>query len=502
LNPAQSTSPVIPRLSLWKIASLCFGLFGVQIVWGLQNVNTSRIFQTLGANVAELPMLWIAGPIAGLIVQPIIGHWSDRTWTRYGRRRPFLVVGAVLTTLALLLMPNVTTIWSASLTLWLLTISINIVMEPFRALLADLLPEEQRDAGFALQVLFIGSGAVFAAVLPWLFAHHFGWLGEVGERELPQSVHAAFYAGAAGLLLTVLWSVAAAKERPPGAAQAQVADSELSPRDPAALGRRGAIWFGLGVIGTGLVAGFDLAREGYLLCAVAIAFGITQILAARPNIRFGSEAGVVATAFIGMPRVLRRLAVTQFATWLGLFAMWVYMVPAIAGSHYGNPAPGTAAYHTAADQVGILFAAYNGVAAIFALLLPTIVARLGRRRSHALCLGLGAAGFASIGLIRDPALLWLPTIAIGCAWASIMSTPYAMVASAVPPSRFGLYMGIHNIFLVLPQLAGAALLGPLISEVFQGDASRALDFAGVAFFVAAASTLLISPEADPLKATK
>jgi maltose/moltooligosaccharide transporter len=485
-----------PRLSLWQIASLCCGLFGVQIVWGLQNVNTSRIFQSLGADVSELPMLWIAGPIAGLIVQPIVGQWSDRTWGRFGRRKPFLLVGAFLTALALLLMPNVTSIWTASLMLWLLTFSINIVMEPFRALLADLLPEEQRDAGFALQVLFIGSGAVFASILPWLFTRG-GWSGEAAGAELPASIHAAFYTGAAGLLVTVLWSVARARERAP---EDERALSNLSVPFPGdrKLARRGGAWLVLAGGIAALVLGFELSREGYLLSAVFAAFGIIQLMAAGPTLKPASGVGAIASAIINMPPVLRRLALTQFATWFGLFAMWVYMVPAIAQRHHGSPTPGSAGYHQVADEVGILFAAYNGVAAIFALLLPSLVAKFGRRESHALCLGVGAAGFALIGMVDDPDWLWVPTAAIGCAWASIMSAPYAMVASAVPPSRVGVYMGIHNIFLVLPQLAGAALLGPVIGTAFGGNAARALDVAAAAFFIAAFSTFLIPREADPL----
>ncbi|HET6941757.1 MAG TPA: MFS transporter [Sphingomicrobium sp.] len=488
------------RLSVWHIASLCCGLFGVQIVWGLQNVNTSRIFQTLGADVSDLPMLWIAGPIAGLIVQPIIGHWSDRTWTRLGRRRPFLLVGTFLTALSLLMMPNVTTVWSASLMLWLLTISINIVMEPFRALLADLLPEDQRDTGFALQVLFIGSGAVFASVLPWLSTHMFGWSAQAPGNELPPSIHAAYYAGAAGLTLTVLWSVFAARERPPAKrAATENPASDDSRERKIRLSRHGLAWLAAAAIGVGFVFTLDLQREGYVLCAAAAGLGFVQLLAANSTRRWRSGPGAVASAIIGMPPVLRRLALTQFATWFGLFAMWVYLVPAVAGSHYGGPAPGSEAYHRAADQVGILFAAYNGIAALFALLLPALVAAIGRRRCHALCLGLGAIGFAAIGSVDDANWLWLPTAAIGCAWASIMSIPYAMVASAVPPDRVGLFMGIHNIFLVLPQLAAAALLGPLIGELFSGNAMRALDVAAVAFLFAALSTFLIPSEAEPIK---
>ncbi|QIK79915.1 SLC45 family MFS transporter [Sphingomonas piscis] len=476
---------------------MCCGLFGVQIVWGLQNVNTSRIFQTLGADVAELPMLWIAGPIAGLIVQPIIGQWSDRTRGPLGRRRPFLLAGAFLTALSLLLMPNVTSVWTASAGLWLLTISINVVMEPFRALLADVLPEEQRDAGFAMQVLFIGSGAVFASLLPWIFGNWLGWSGGSSPDGLPPSVHAAFYTGAAGVLLTVLWSVVATRE-PPAPAEVASAGVLSKPDNARQLARRGGVWVLLAAGGTASVAVLDLHREGYLLCGVIAAYGVIQLLAAWPSIRFASQAGAVATAIITMPRVMRRLAWTQFATWFGLFAMWVYLVPAVANLHYGAPVAGSARYNEAADAVGILFAAYNGCAALFALLLPAIVGVLGRRGSHALCLAVGALGFAGIGAVDDPGLLWLPTAAIGCAWGSVLSTPYAMVASAVPPERVGVYMGIHNMFLVLPQLAAAAVLGPMIGNLFGDDPTRALDIAAAAFLIAAVLTFLIPRESDPL----
>jgi len=482
-----------PPLSKRQIANLCCGLFGVQIVWGLQNANTSRIFQTLGARLDDLPILWIAGPIAGLLVQPIIGEWSDRTRGRWGRRRPFMTAGAVLTAAAMFAMATAGSVWAAALALWLLTFSINIVMEPFRALMGDLAPAETRDRGFAMQVLFIGAGAVFASVLPWLFVHGAGVAANGAPGQMSPAVRASFETGAAGLLLTVLWTVVTTRERPP----------EQDRRSPAADGapadrlkqaqflRRGAAWAALGFAIAAADALTVQRREGYLLAAVIAVFGGLHWLAARSASAARNPLVAIASEVIGMPRAMRRLAVVQFFTWFGLFALWVYAVPAVAQQYYGNPAPGTLVYESAANWVGILFAAYNGVAALVALALPQLIARLGRRRTHALCLAAAAVGLTSFVTAPSPAWLWLSVAAIGCGWASILAIPYAIVAASVPPQRMGVYMGIHNIFLVLPQLAGAALLGPLIRTVLHGNVAQAIIVAGAALLAGSAVSLTI-----------
>jgi maltose/moltooligosaccharide transporter len=483
-------------LSKRSIVNLCVGLFGVQIVWGLQNANTSRIFQTLGARIDDLPILWIAGPIAGLLVQPIIGEWSDRTTGRWGRRRPFITAGALLTGAALIAMANADTVWSAALALWLLTFSINIVMEPFRALMGDLAQAGDRDQGFATQVLFIGAGAVFASLLPWLLVKSGVVASSGAPGQMAPAVRASFSVGAAGLLLTVLWTVATAHERPalkrPSPESATPAADRTRHRQ---LAVRGAAWAALGCA-IAVADGIWLQRrEGYLLATVVGVFGGLHWLAARSASANRNPLIAIATEVIEMPPAMRRLALVQFCTWFGLFALWVYAVPAVTQHFYGNPAPGSAAYETAANWVGTLFAAYNGFAALVALTLPLVVARIGRRRTHALGLALAAVGLITFVTAPAPGWLWLSVLAIGCGWASILAIPYAIVATSVPPHRMGVYMGIHNMFLVLPQLAGAALLGPLVRVALHGNVVGAILIAGVATMVGAAIALTI-PTAD------
>lgn len=481
------------KLSKIQIANLCCGLFGVQIVWALQNANTSRIFQTLGARIDELPLLWIAGPIAGLLVQPIIGEWSDRTWGRWGRRRPFMIVGAVLSAAALVAMARAETVWSAALALWLLTCSINVVMEPFRALMGDSAPAEGRDEAFATQVLFIGAGAVFASILPWILVR-WGIVAPSGTQgQMAPSVRASFDIGALGLLLTVMWTVATTRERPPEHI-AGVPAKDGRPIDQSRRSkfmRRGAAWVAGGAGIALLNAATAQRREGYLLAATIALFGAFHWLAAQSAKDGRNPLVTIASEVIGMPRAMRRLAVVQFFTWFGLFALWVYAVPAIAERFYGNPPAGTLRYEEAANWVGILFAAYNGVAALAALTLPVIAARLGRRRTHALCLVAGAVGLAGFVAAPDPRLLWISVFAIGCAWASILAIPYAIVAAVVPPERMGIYMGIHNVFLVLPQLAGAALLGPFVASALHGHTAGVFLIGATAMLVASAFTLTI-----------
>jgi maltose/moltooligosaccharide transporter len=467
-------------------------MFGVQIAWGLQNANTSRIFQTLGAKLDDLPMLWIAGPIAGLLVQPIIGEWSDRTTGRWGRRRPFMAAGAVLTSAALVAMSYAPTVWTAALALWLLTFSINIVMEPLRALMGDLAPPEDRDQGFAMQVLFIGAGAVLASVLPWVFVNWFG-VGPSGPAgQIPPSVRDSFTVGAFGLLLTVMWTVATTRERP-----IEPSEERSSEDFPPGLLRRsqamkrGGGWVALGFGIAVANAAWIQRREAYLLAAVFGVFGTLHWLAARSSIRGRNPLVGIASEVIGMPRAMRRLAVVQFFTWFALFALWVYAVPAVAQRYYGNAPPGSVAYESAANWVGMLFAVYNGVAALAALALPWFVARFGRRRSYACCMAIAGVGLVSFVTAPVPAWLWLSVLAIGVGWAAILAIPYAIVAAVVPPERMGVYMGIHNVFLVLPQLAAAAVLGPAVRTILHGNIADAILIAGGAMLVAAAFALTI-----------
>jgi maltose/moltooligosaccharide transporter len=479
---------------------MCCGLFGVQIVWGLQNVDTSRIFQTLGASLGELPILWIAGPITGLLVQPIIGHLSDRTWGALGRRRPYLLGGAVLAAFALVLMPNVRSLWAASLMLWLLTASINIAMEPFRALIGDSIPEEQRNAAFAMQVGFIGAGAVIASILPWLLTNAFGVANTASVGALPPSVRVAFAIGAIGLLISVGTTVATTPEPPPGQLAGERRDihrSEWASTSSASLVRHGAIW-----IVAGMALGLATALEGYrpelyLIAGLGIVLGAGQWMTAWAARHGARPTGLleIIDDVVHMPAVLRRLAVVQFFTWFGLFAMWIYAVPAVAGMMHGGSNPASPAYNASANWVGVIFGFYNAVAAIAAFALPRVAARIGRRETHALCLLIGAAGLFGLVEISDQAWLWVPAIGIGIAWASILSIPYAMVASAVPPTRMGVYMGIHNVFLVLPQLVATALLGWVVHRFLGDRPDLALAAAACMLAIAAAASFTIPDKA-------
>lgn len=497
--PEQQATGAKPRLSFLQIWNMCVGLFGVQIVWGLQNVNTSRIFQTLGANIDELAILWIAGPAAGLLIQPLIGYLSDRTWTPVGRRRPYILTGAILAALALFAMPNSGSLWVASLMLWVLTASINIAMEPFRALVADTLPDEQRTTGFATQVFFIGVGAVFASALPWILSNLFGLSTVAEPRHLPRSVRWAFYIGGIGLLAAVSWTVFTTRERRVLAPTVEAAPHVIpSAEGAAALMRQGLGWIagGAAVAIAAWRAGWE--REIYVVAALAAVFGLAQLAAVALR-RAGRESiGMleIVEDILHMPLVLKRLAVVQFFTWFGLFAMWIYTTPAVAERHYGTADPASLAYNQGADWVGVLFAGYNGVAALIALLLPLVTARIGRRYAHAICLMAGAAGLAGFVVIGDPAWLWLPAAAIGCAWAAILSLPYAMLSSAVPPSKTGVYMGIHNVFLVLPQLVAATVLGALVGTVFHGHAVYALALSAGSLAIAALCSLTIPRTVD------
>jgi maltose/moltooligosaccharide transporter len=480
------------RLSL---AAMCCGLFGVQIVWALQNVNTSRIFQTLGASMDELPMLWIAAPISGLLIQPIVGHLSDRTKGRLGRRKPYIIAGAIVSAAALVLMPNSPTLWAASIMLWLLSAAINVAMEPFRALVADIVPERQRNTAFAMQVAFIGSGAVFASALPWILTNGFGLGGSGDLHTLPQSVRVAFYVGAGGLLLTVGVTILTTKSQQPSgrSERGQCAPAPRRAFESSTLVRNGAACV-IGAVVLALVTALGhYRRELYVISGLVMVLGIGQWAAAWSAWRGRRPAGLLEIVHdvLLMPAVLRRLGLVQFFTWFGLFTLWIYAVPAVALRTGAGQIPSSAGYNEAANWVGILFAFYNGVAAFGALLLPILAARIGRREAHAACLGLGALGLLGFAFVSDRTLLLIPAFAIGCAWTSILSAPYAMVASAVPADRVGVYMGIHNVFLVLPQLVAAALLGWIVDAVLGGRADFALALAAVAFAIAAVTALTI-----------
>jgi len=490
---ARAARARLPFRAIWN---MCVGFFGIQIGFGLQNANTSRIFQTLGAEVDSLAILWIAAPVTGLLVQPIIGHFSDRTWGRLGRRRPYFLVGALLTSAALVAMPNSPTLWFAAAMLWIMDASINITMEPFRAFVGDNLPEEQRTTGYAMQSFFIGAGAVFASVLPWLLTNVFNVASTAAEGVAPLSVKLAFYVGAAGLLGAVLWTVFTTREYTPAEVaafdDASGADQTTTQRPARAFGLNGLAFVVLGAAGAALVLAAGLEREPYILAGALIGFGALQLAAAafRRASRTNGLTEILDDVF-AMPETMRGLAVVQFFSWFALFAMWIYTTATVTAVHYGATDASSAAYNAGADWVGVLFGVYNGVAALAAFLIPVMARRVGRRGAHAVNLVLGGLGLIGLTLIRDPALLWLPMIGVGFAWASILSMPYAILAGAVPGRKMGVYMGVFNIFIVLPQLLAATLLGLILRHMFDGQALYALIIGGGAFFLAAVAALFV-----------
>ncbi len=490
-GPKGEPAPV-GRLQTVLLASA--GLFGVQVVWGLQNISTSRIFQTLGADVAELPILWIAAPLTGLLVQPVVGHFSDRSRSRFGRRRPFIAIGALLTSLGMLALGFAQSLAAAVAGLWLLTAAANITMQPLRALLADILPADRRAAGFAVQVVLIGSGAVLASSLPWLLGHLFGIAASAAPGVLPTTVRVAFAIGAALVLVSALASLFAPD--PPPTRSGPVSDATDDEDGPIPSPAHGVGFMLLGAALAALAFTLSLRPEVYLLTLILAGYGaaVEWVRVRRLSRRPVRGLLLLIENIALMPSVMRRLAVIQFFTWFGLFTLWVYAVPAVAARDM-DLVP--AAYNESADRVGLFFALFDAAAIIAALGLPALVRRLGLGRSHQLCLLIGSAGLAGLVLIPDLGWSWIPAVGVGIAWASILSAPYTIVANAVPAGKVGTYLGIHNIFLVVPQLIAAATLGAL-SRGVQAQSEVAMVWVAVfALLLAALSCLLLRKDQAP-----
>ncbi|WP_243050773.1 MFS transporter [Dyella sp. RRB7] len=479
-----------PELSFWQIWNMCFGFLGIQFGFALQNANVSRIFQTLGAHVGDISALWIAAPFTGLVVQPIIGYLSDRTWTRLGRRRPYFLVGAVLATLALLCMPNSPVLWVAAGLLWVLDASINISMEPFRAFVGDQLTPRQRPLGYAMQSFFIGVGSVVASLLPWLLAK-LGVSNVAGAGHIPDTVKYAFYLGGGVLLVSVLWTVLSSREYPPE--QLESFDDNSSPLqaiDAAGAWRVGVPLLIAGALLVPAIYHYALEKELYLLAGGLMLFG--ALFAWLSSTRSHGMLRQMMGDLYGMPLPMRRLALVQFFSWFALFALWIYTTPAVAAVHYGSTDPSAAAYNEGANWVGVLFAAYNGFAAVAAVAIPLMVRRWGLRASHLANLCLGGAGLLSFLLIRDPQWLLLSMVGVGFAWASILSLPYALLSDSLPAAKMGVYMGIFNFFIVIPQLLAASVLGLLLRLFFHGQPIWALAMGGVSLVVAGLCTLRVA----------
>jgi maltose/moltooligosaccharide transporter len=485
----MSATPVTtkPTLSFWQIWNMCFGFLGIQFGFALQNANVSRIFQTLGADVDEVPGLWIAAPLTGLIVQPIVGYLSDRTWNRFGRRRPYFLVGAVLSTLALFVMPNSSVLWIAAGTLWVLDASLNISMEPFRAFVGDQLAPRQRPNGYLMQSFFIGLGSVVASMLPWLLAKA-GVGNTAPAGEIPDTVRYAFYLGGVVLFAAILWTILRTREYPPEQMLAfDDADPSHEPDTAASLPAsrlrlEGLAWLLPGLIGIGLIAGYELERELYILAGLIVAYGLALIVSTW--LSRASMLASIVTDMRDMPATMRQLAVVQFFSWFALFAMWINTTAAVAAVHFGSSDPTSAAYNEGANWVGVLFATYNGFAALAAIVIPWMVRAMGLRVSHLINLWIGGVSLLSFHLIRDPQWLMLPMVGIGFAWASILSLPYALLSDSLPARKMGVYMGIFNFFIVIPQLVAVSLLGLLLKSYLGNQPINALSVGGICFVIA------------------
>ncbi|KAF1710386.1 MFS transporter [Pseudoxanthomonas kalamensis DSM 18571] len=485
-----------PQLSFWQIWNMCFGFLGIQFGFALQNANVSRIFQTLGASMDEIPGLWLAAPLTGLVVQPIIGYFSDRTWTRMGRRRPYFFWGAVFSTAALLLMPNSPQLWVAAGTLWILDASLNISMEPFRAFVGDQLSARQRPTGYAMQSFFIGVGSVVASLLPWLLAK-LGVANTAAAGVVPDTVRYAFYLGGAVLLLAILWTILRSREYPPevlhGFDEAEPSHGLVKHKVQVPSASGGLPWLLAGLAGMACVWQLGWDRLLYVLAGLPLAYGLLRVFASRlPAERM---VAVIAADLHDMPATMRRLAVVQFFSWFALFAMWLYTTPAVTQLHYGTTDTTSATYNDGANWVGVLFAAYNGFAALAAIVIPYMARRFGLRLTHLINVVLGGLGLLSIAFIRDPQWLLLSMVGVGFAWASILSLPYAMLSNSLPAAKMGIYMGIFNFFIVIPQLVAVSLLGFLLTRLLGNEPIRILILGGASFIVSGLAVLWVRPAA-------
>lgn len=498
------------RLSFWEIWNMSFGFLGIQFGFALQNANVSRIFETLGAKVEDIPVLWIAAPITGLIVQPIIGHLSDKTWNRFGRRRPYFMIGALFTTLALFFMPNSPSLWIAAGMLWIMDASINISMEPFRAFVGDNLPSEQRTMGFAMQSFFIGTGAVIASALPYILTNWFGVPNTAAAGMIPLSVKLSFYIGAVVLFLSVLYTVLTTKEYAPEDLAAFEAEREKAtglkpvikiPVTSSQFLRKGVIWMLIGIITTLLIMATPLGRDNgqlFIVAGLLLSFGLILLLSSLITRKSPDPKGMVGIMndLLHMPRTMGQLAIVQFFSWLAFYAMWIYTTPAITQHVYGTADSASELYNQGANWVGVLFAVYNGVSALSAFLLPVIAGQIGRKATHAIALAFGGIAFISLFFIKDPVLLLIPMVGVGFAWGSILSMPYAILTGSLPVDKMGTYMGIFNFFIVIPQILAASILGFITTEVFHGRVILTLVLAGCSLLLGALSVFLVQDHDD------
>ena len=423
-----------PRLSFWHIWNMSFGFLGIQFGWGLQMANMSAIYEYLGARPDQIPILWLAAPLTGLIVQPIIGHMSDRTWNRLGRRRPYFLSGALLASAALVLMPQSPALWMAAGLLWIMDASINVSMEPFRAFVADLLPEEQRTRGFAMQSLFIGLGAVVASALPWMMTNLFHVQNAPATgHTIPLTVRLSFYVGAVAFLGAVLWTIVSTREYPPHDLEAFTKMKQ--------------------------------AKSGFL-----------------------DNAGEIFCSIRNMPETMKQLAWVQLFTWLGLFCMWLYFPVAVAHNVFGAADETSPIYTRGVEWAGVCFGLYSGVCFVFSFALPALARALGRKLTHSLCLLCGAAGLLSVAVIHDHYLLLLSMIGVGIAWASVLAMPYTILSGSLPAEKMGVYMGIFNFFITIPEITASLFFGWVMLHLLHNNRLAAVLAGG--FFLILAAVLM------------
>ncbi len=501
-----------PQLSFWQIWNMSFGFLGIQFGFALQNANVSRIFETLGAKIDDIPILWIAAPVTGLIIQPIIGHMSDRTWNRLGRRRPYFLVGAVLSSLAIVIMPNSPALWVAAGMLWIMDATINISMEPFRAFVGDMLPSEQRTKGFAMQSFFIGIGAVVASALPYMMTNWFGVSNLAAQGEIPESVKLSFYIGAAVFLSAVVWTVVSTKEYSPEELK-KYNEDKINDNEALFNYKRttvssnkfikgGLIWLISGSSIT-LVFAFVFNESDYGLYVLFVGsaiFGLLQILGGLITKNNKKENGFVTVLndLYNMPKTMKQLASVQFFSWFALFAMWIYTTPAVTQHIYKTSDTTSSLYNNGADWVGVLMAVYNGFAAVMAFVLVWMAKKTNRKTVHIISLIFGGIGLASFYFIKEPELLLISELGIGLAWASILAMPYAILAGSLPPEKMGVYMGIFNFFIVIPQITAASILGFFTRTLFDNQAIYALLLGAISMVIAALLVFFVN-DVDEVK---
>jgi len=507
------------KLGFWEIWNMSFGFLGIQFGFALQNANTSRIFDTLGADVDKIGLYWLAAPLTGLIIQPIVGYFSDRTWTKLGRRRPYFLVGAILSSIALIIMPNSPTLWVAIGTLWIMDSSINISMEPFRAFVGDNLPEKQRTLGFAMQSFFIGLGAVVGSALPYVFTNWFGIENTAAAGIIPPSVKWSFYVGGLAFLLAVLWTVFKSTEYTPEELAAFEA-AEAAKKDHAATNQseematqsgvtvQRQLKIGLFLLAVGAIASFyvhhinekvnaegqnNQHKELYILSIGLLVVGFLFALVSqlrKKEVRNGFT--IIVTDLLNMPKTMKQLAWVQFFSWFALFSMWIYTTKAVTGHVFGTSDSTSKLYNDAADWVSVMFTVYNGVAAAVAFLLPVLARRTSNKFTHMLALVAGGLGLISIYFLSDKTGLLLAMVGVGIAWSSILSIPFAMLSGSLPSAKMGYYMGVFNFFVVIPQIVAGTILGFMVKEFFNSEPVYALIVGGCSMILAGLLTLGVS----------